>query len=153
VRVPPDFDRDGWGENPGKVAFADAHAVLVASLASQDGLNRRIAARGAQPVPMDRFRPNIVLDGWDEPHTEDLVRHMTIGGADFGYATRCMRCAVPMVDQRTGRTAGPEPIRTLADYRREPEYGNRVSFGMKAAVLRTGTIGVGDEVRVHTWAG
>jgi uncharacterized protein YcbX len=59
---------------------------------------------------------------------------------------------VAMVDQRTGLTAGPEPIRTLAGYRREPEYDNGVSFGMKAAVLRTGTIGVGDEVRVDAWA-
>jgi uncharacterized protein YcbX len=161
VRVPADFDRDGWGEppspelplggTPGKVAFADAHAVLVASLASLDGLNQRIVEHGAEPVPMDRFRPNIVVAGWPEPHTEDRVRLMTVGDTDFGYAVRCMRCTVPMVDQSTGRRDGPEPIRTLSGYRREPEYGGKVSFGMKAAVLRTGTVRVGDVIEVREW--
>jgi uncharacterized protein YcbX len=151
VRVRPGFDRDGWGEHPGKVNFADAHALSVASLASLDGLNRRIRERGAAPVPMDRFRPNIVVDGWDEPHTEDRVRLMTVGTIRLGYSVRAMRCSVPLVDQATGRTAGPEPVRTLAAYRREPEYGNKVSFAMKAAVLRPGTIAVGDRVEVQSW--
>ncbi|MGW3245933.1 MOSC domain-containing protein [Streptomyces sp. NPDC001070] len=151
VRVRPGFDRDGWGEHPGKVNFADAHAVSVASLASLDGLNRRIRERGAAPVPMDRFRPNIVVDGWDEPHTEDRVRLMTVGTTRLGYSVRAMRCSVPLVDQATGRTAGPEPVRTLAAYRREPEYGNKVSFAMKAAVLRPGTVAVGDRVEVRSW--
>jgi uncharacterized protein len=155
VRVRPGFDRDGWAEEDGtagKVAFADAHAVLVLSRASLDGLNERIAERGGEPVPMDRFRPNIVVAGWPEPHTEDRVRRMTAGGVDLGYAVRCMRCSVPLVDQETGRTAGPEPIRTLAGYRREPDYDGKVSFGMKAAVLRPGTVSVGDQVRVGQWA-
>ncbi|MGW0553171.1 MOSC domain-containing protein [Streptomyces sp. NPDC002926] len=151
VRVPSDFDRDGWGETPGKVGFADAHAVLVASQASLDGLNARIAERGAAPVPMDRFRPNIVLDGCAEPHAEDGMRRLEIGTVRLAYAVRAMRCSVPMVDQLTGLRAGPEPIRTLATYRREPEYENKVSFGMKAAVLRHGTLSVGDAA-LATWA-
>ncbi|MEU4091900.1 MOSC N-terminal beta barrel domain-containing protein [Streptomyces sp. NPDC026673] len=152
VRVRPGFDRDGWGEHPGKVNFADAHALSVASLASLDDLNRRIVERGAAPVPMDRFRPNIVVVGWTEPHTEDRVRLMDVGAVRVGYSVRAMRCSVPMVDQATGRTAGPEPVRSLAGYRREPEYGNKVSFAMKAAVLRPGTIAVGDRVEVRAWA-
>ncbi|MDX3239354.1 MOSC N-terminal beta barrel domain-containing protein [Streptomyces sp. ME03-5709C] len=152
VRVRPGFDRDGWGEHPGKVNFADAHALSVASLASLDDLNRRIAERGGTPVPMDRFRPNIVIAGWSEPHTEDRVRLMDAGSARLGYSTRATRCSVPLVDQATGRTGGPEPVRTLAAYRREPEYGNRVSFAMKAAVLRPGVIAVGDPVEVRAWA-
>ncbi len=64
VRVPPDHDRDGWGEHPGKVGFADAHAVLVTAESSLAELNRRIRARGAAPVPMNRFRPNVVVSGW-----------------------------------------------------------------------------------------
>ncbi|MFD3457991.1 MOSC domain-containing protein [Streptomyces sp. NPDC058691] len=151
VRVPPGFDRDGWGEHPGKVNFADAHALSVASLASMDDLNRRIRERGGDPVPVDRFRANIVVAGWSEPHTEDRVRRMTAGGTVLGYAVRAVRCSVPLVDQATGRTAGPEPVRTLADYRREPEYGNRVSFAMKAAVLRPGVVAVGDRVEVQAW--
>ncbi len=152
VRVPPGFDRDGWGETPGKVGFADAHAVLVTSLASLDGLNRRITQQGADPVPMDRFRPNIVLAGCAEPHTEDRFRRMTAGGAELAYATRAIRCSVPMVDQLTGRRTGPEPIRSLAAYRREPGLGGGVSFGAKAAVVRPGRVAVGDPVEVTAWA-
>ncbi|MFH8517819.1 MOSC domain-containing protein [Streptomyces gelaticus] len=154
VRVVPGFDRDGWGETPGKVNFADAHAVLVASTASLDDLNARITARGgANPVPMNRFRPNIVLTGNDEPHFEDRVRRMTTGSVELAHSVRAMRCAVPMVDQTTGRRAGPEPIRTLSTYRREPEYGNKVSFGAKNAVVREGTVRVGDVVEVAEWLG
>ncbi|WP_431954436.1 MOSC domain-containing protein [Actinacidiphila sp. bgisy167] len=152
VRVRPGFDRDGWGEHPGKVNFADAHALSVASLASLDDLNRRITEHGGTPVPMDRFRPNIVVAGWSEPHTEDRVRIMDVGTTRIGYSVRATRCSVPLVDQATGRTAGPEPVRTLAGYRREPEFGNRVSFAMKAAVLRPGAIAVGDPVDVRSWA-
>ncbi|MFF9074329.1 MOSC domain-containing protein [Streptomyces sp. NPDC014872] len=154
VRVAPGFDRDGWGDTPGKLNFADAHAVLVASAASLDGLNSRIAARGdAAPVPMDRFRANIVLAGDDEPHFEDRVRRMTLGTVELAHSVRATRCAVPMVDQRTGRRAGPEPIRTLSTYRREPEYGNKVSFGAKNAVVREGVVSVGDTVEVGEWLG
>ncbi|MFB6783307.1 MOSC domain-containing protein [Streptomyces sp. NPDC056352] len=152
VRVAPGFDRDGWGETPGKVNFADAHAVLVASTASLDGLNARITARGdAAPVPMDRFRANIVLTGDDEPHFEDRARRMILGSVELAHSVRAMRCNVPLVDQRTGRRAGPEPVRTLATYRREPEYRNKVSFGAKNAVVREGEVTVGDTVEVAEW--
>ncbi|MFE7043795.1 MOSC domain-containing protein [Streptomyces atratus] len=152
VRVAPGFDRDGWGDTPGKVNFADAHAVLVASTASLDGLNARITARGdAEPVPMNRFRPNIVLTGNDEPHFEDRVRRMTLGSVELAYSVRATRCNVPLVDQRTGRRAGPEPVRTLATYRREPEYKNKVSFGAKNAVVCEGAVSVGDVVEVAEW--
>ncbi|HEY3749012.1 MAG TPA: MOSC N-terminal beta barrel domain-containing protein [Pseudonocardiaceae bacterium] len=151
VRVPPEHDRDGWGERPGKVGFADAHAVLMTAESSLDELNRRIAARGATGVPMNRFRPNIVVTGWPEPHTEDRFRLMSIGSVEFGYAVRAIRCAVPTVAQETGAKSGPEPTRTLADYRREPEFGGGVSFGVKAAVLGGGELAVGDEVHVREW--
>jgi uncharacterized protein len=152
VRVPLDHDRDGWGEHPGKVAFADAHAISVAGQSSLDHLNDRIRQRGAEPVPMNRFRCNIVLTGWPQPHTEDLVRRMTIGTVELGYSTRAIRCAVPTVSQETGERRGPEPTRTLADYRREPEFGGGVSFAMKAAVLHPGELAVGDQVAVQAWA-
>ena len=147
VRVPPDLDRGLEGE--GKVGFADAHALLMTSLASLDGLNERILQRGAEPIPMNRFRPNVVVTGWPEPHTEDRVRGVTIGTASFGYARICVRCVVPTVDQDTGLKAGHEPTRTLADYRRA-EGG--VTFGMKAKVLHHGTLSVGDELHVTAWA-
>ncbi|GAA3430663.1 MOSC domain-containing protein [Kutzneria kofuensis] len=150
VGLPPEHVRPSTGEHEGLTGFADAHALLVTSLASLDGLNGRILDKGAEPVPMNRFRPNIVISGWPEPHTEDRVRRMAIGDAEFGYAKICVRCAVPMVDQATGRRAGPEPIRSLAQYRRDP--GGGVTFGMKAVVLRPGTISVGDAVTVGRWA-
>ena len=151
VGVAPDHQRVTSGETPGTAAFADGHALLIASESSLDTLNERIAAGQGEPVPMDRFRPNIVVSGWVEPHTEDEVRQMAVGTAKFGYAKQCVRCTVPMVDQETGAKAGPEPIRTLATYRRHPDGG--VAFGMKAAVLRAGQVAVGDEVIVHSWAG
>jgi uncharacterized protein YcbX len=131
-----------------RVRDGDTTALLVLSLSSLDGLNERIAARGAEPVPMSRFRPNIVVDGWAEPHTEDRVARMTIGGTEIGFGELAIRCAVTLVDQAAGVRAGPEPLRTLADYRREPDG---VSFGMKAAVLTPGKIAVGDEVTVTEW--
>ena len=151
IGVAPDHERVTSGETPGTAAFADGHALLVASESSLDGLNARILERGSEPVLMDRFRPNVIVSGWIEPHTEDEVRTMSAGTAMFGYAKQCVRCTVPMVDQETGRKAGPEPIRTLAGYRRHPDGG--VVFGMKAAVLRSGQVAVGDDVIVHSWAG
>jgi uncharacterized protein YcbX len=127
---------------------ADPTALLVLSLSSLDGLNARIVARGADPVPLDRFRPNVVISGWPEPHTEDQVGRMTIGGAEIGFGELAIRCAVTLVDQSAGVRAGPEPLRTLADYRREPDG---VSFGLKAAVLGPGEIAVGDAVTVTEW--
>ncbi|TXS50824.1 MOSC domain-containing protein [Streptomyces sp. t39] len=149
VRVRDGFDRDGWGETPGKVNFADAHAVLVASLASLDGLNARIEEAGGTAVPMNRFRPNIVLAGCGAPHDEDLMRRITAGSVELAHSVRAMRCAVPMVDQSTGVRSGPEPVRTLSAYRREPRYENKVSFGLKAAVLREGVLSVGDAVEAE----
>ena len=151
VRVTPEHDRDGWGEHPGKAGFADAHAILLTAESSLDDLNRRIAARGARPVPMNRFRPNIIVAGWPDPFTEDRVRLATAGSVALGYATRAIRCAVPMVEQATGRKDGPEPTRTLAEFRREPDFGGGVSFGVKAAVLEPGVITVGDELTVTRW--
>jgi uncharacterized protein YcbX len=122
----------------------------MVSLSSLDGLNSRILERGGTPVPMNRFRPNIVVSGWPEPHTEDRVRRAAIGDVELTYARDCVRCAVPMVDQETGLRDGPEPTRTLATYRRDPNGG--VTFGMKAAVVGTGTLAVGDKIDVLEWA-
>jgi uncharacterized protein YcbX len=151
VRVPPEHDRDGWGLHRGKVGFADAHAVLLIAESSLEHLNQRIEKHGAAPVPMDRFRANIVVSGWPLPHTEDRARLLSVGTVELGYSVRAVRCAVPMVAQDTGLRTGPEPIRSLAGYRREPEFGNGVSFGMRAAVLAGGRIAVGDDVVVRQW--
>jgi len=150
VRVPPEHDRVTDGETPGTSGYADSSAVLVTTLLSLSALNERIVARGGQPVPMDRFRANIVLDGWDEPHAEDFARRIAVGNCELGFTKIAVRCAVTTVDQRTGEKSGPEPLRTLAGYRRADTGG--VAFGVKFAVLRPGKVSVGDQVSVASWA-
>ena len=132
VRVAPNHTRavDDWH---GQITFTDSTPLHLTSLASLDDLNARILEKGADPVPMARFRPNIVIKDWESPYTEDSVRDFTIGTTELRWVKPDVRCKVtPMVDQPTGTSAGPEPLRTLADYRREPDGG--VSFGIKVAV-------------------
>ncbi|MFE1175145.1 MOSC domain-containing protein [Streptomyces sp. NPDC058773] len=149
VRVPPEHDRVTDGLTPGTSGFADSSALHILSRASFDDLNRRITAAGRRPVPLDRFRPNLVVDGWDAPQTEDRVRRVTVGGAELGFTKLAIRCAVTLVDQRTGDKAGPEPLRTLAAYRRVPEGG--VAFGAKFSVVVPGKVSVGDAFEVTEW--
>ncbi|MFF4601860.1 MOSC domain-containing protein [Streptomyces sp. NPDC001339] len=149
VRVPPEHDRVTDGLTPGTSGFADSSPVHAISLASLDDLNSRIAAAGRAPLPMSRFRPNIVVDGWEEPQTEDRARRITVGGCELGFAKLAIRCAVTLVDQLTGTKAGPEPLRTLASYRRVPEGG--VAFGSKFSVLEPGKLAVGDAFNVTAW--
>jgi uncharacterized protein len=147
VRVPPEQHRVTDGQTPGTCAYADSGSVHVISRATLRELNRRLTEAA---VPMSRFRPNIVIDGWENPHMEDRVRRARAGNAELGYAKLAIRCAVTLVDQGSGVKAGPEPIRTLATYRRAP--GGGVAFGAKFSVLRTGKLTVGDEVAVLSWA-
>ncbi|MFL6122428.1 MOSC domain-containing protein [Actinophytocola sp.] len=146
VRVAPDHERavDAWH---GSITFTDSTPLHLTSLSSLDDLNARILEKGADPVPMARFRPNIVVKGWETPYTEDTIRDFTIGTARLRWVKPDVRCRVTMVDQPTGTSAGPEPLRTLADYRREPDGG--VSFGIKVAVTTPGDIHVGDEIALH----
>ncbi|WP_431044304.1 MOSC domain-containing protein [Streptomyces sp. P1-3] len=149
VRVPSDHQRVVDGVHPGTAAYADSGAVHMLSRATLDELNRRLAAAGGSALPMDRFRPNIVVDGWDEPHEEDRARRIGIGDTELGYLKLAIRCAVTLVDQSRGERAGPEPLRSLARYRRAAQGG--VSLGVKFSVLRTGKLAVGDALRVTSW--
>ncbi|MGZ0148513.1 MOSC domain-containing protein [Kribbella sp. WER1] len=151
VHVTPEHDRPGWGAHRGLTGYGDAHALMITSESSLDGLNARIRDHGGTAIPMNRFRPNIVITGWPDPHTEDKVLRLTAGTTTIGYSARGIRCAVPTVNQSTGTKSGPEPTRTLATYRREPTYGGGVSFGIKAAVLTPGQIQVGNKITVHEW--
>ncbi|CAH9418944.1 MOSC domain-containing protein [Streptomyces globisporus] len=159
VRVPPEHDRKTDGLTPGTSGYADSSAVHVLSRASLAHLHTRMAEHGAPPLAMDRFRPNIVIDSlpegcqgedWAaEPHAEDRIRRATIGAAELGYTKLAVRCAVTLVDQKAGARGGPEPLRTLAGYRRFSAGG--VVFGAKFAVVRPGKLSVGDEVAVEAW--
>ncbi|TDC49962.1 MOSC domain-containing protein [Actinomadura sp. KC345] len=146
VRVPPEHVRVVGGRTPGTSGYADSSPVHAISRASLDELNRR---RHGPPIPMSRFRPNIVIDGWDEPHLEDRADRIVVGNAELAYAKLAIRCAVTLVDQRRGGKAGPEPLHTLAAYRRAAAGG--VAFGAKFSVLRPGKLAVGDAFTVTAW--
>lgn len=143
VRAPSDHERR-VDERHGPIRYADSTPLHLTSLSSLDDLNARILERGGEGVPMARFRPNIVVAGWATPFTEDGVRTMRVGGAGLRYVKPDVRCQVTMVDQDRGERDGPEPIRTLATFRRDPDGG--VTFGVKLAVDTHGTIAVGDEI-------
>ncbi len=131
---------NGPAAEPGdRVSFADGYPFLLVSQASLDELNRRLAL----PVPMDRFRPNIVVTGCG-PHAEDRWRHVRIGEIDFRVAKPCARCAVVATDQETARR-GPEPLRTLADYRMRDD---KVMFGQNLIHCGLGTLATQDPVVV-----
>ncbi len=67
----------------------------------------------------------------------------------MAYTKLAIRCAVTTVEQTTGVRTGPEPLRTLGDYRRGRQKG--VAFGSKFSVLQDGTVTVGDELHVESW--
>jgi len=130
------------------VTFADGYPFLVASESSLDQLNDRLISRGADPVPMDRFRPNLVLSGC-EPFAEDTWPRLQIGDIAFRAAGPCSRCAITTTDQLTGEREGPEPLRTLATFRRDPADPTDVNFGQNLVhETKSGTLRVGAAVHL-----
>ena len=125
------------------VSFADGYAYLLIGTASLADLNQRMATRGGAPLPMNRFRPSIVLAG-SAPYAEDTWNEVRVGSAVLGAAKPCGRCQVTTTDQSTGEVRGPEPLATLATYRDSAEFG--VMFGMNYVTLEAGTIRVGDPI-------
>ncbi|MFG1927883.1 MOSC domain-containing protein [Cryptosporangium sp. NPDC048952] len=149
MRVPPEHQRVTKGETDGTASYADSSPLMLLSRASLRALNARLAERGQPEMPMARFRPNLIVDGWDEPHTEDGLRRFRVGDTELAFAKLCLRCAVVTVDQDAGRKRGPEPLRTLATYRRAP---GGLAFGVKISVVRGGKVSVGDTIDVNGWA-
>jgi uncharacterized protein YcbX len=127
------------------VGFADAYPILLVGEASLADLNARLD----DPVPTDRFRPNIVVST-NEPFIEDRWGEIEIGSALVCGTKASDRCSVPTVDQLTGERTGPEPIRTLASYRR---FGEGVYLGQNLTIRRTGRIALGDVVSIRSQIG
>jgi uncharacterized protein YcbX len=125
------------------VGFADGYAYLLTGEASLADLNARLEARKQPPVPMNRFRPNLVVSG-AAPYGEDAWKQVRIGQATFGIAKPCGRCQVTTTDQTSGEVTGPEPLATLATYRDSKQFGS--TFGMNLVMLKTGAVRVGDLV-------
>ncbi|MDJ0460277.1 MOSC N-terminal beta barrel domain-containing protein [Streptomyces sp. H27-C3] len=132
---------------PGEtVSFADGYPLLVATSASLGALNSLIAQGDHPdegPLPMNRFRPNVVVDG-TAPWAEDGWKRIAIGGVTFRVAKPCGRCVVTTTDQGTAER-GKEPLRTLARHRRA---GGQLIFGQNLVPERTGTLRVGDPVAI-----
>jgi uncharacterized protein YcbX len=112
--------------------FADGYPVLLIGAASLDDLNARLAAAGRPALPMNRFRPNLVIDGL-APFEEDYVEQFALGAAVLKPVKPCPRCPIPSVDQATG-VPGPDPLDILQAYRRKPQLDGAVCFGMNCIV-------------------
>jgi hypothetical protein len=123
-----------------RTGFADGYPLLLLGQASLDDLNARLA----RPVPVDRFRPNLVLAG-APAFAEDAWRRIRVGEIELAVVKPCARCVITTTDQRTA-ARGREPLRTLAGYRRAPD--GKVLFGQNAIHLSTGVMRAGDVVSV-----
>ena len=122
-------DPDFTGRTPGYSRFADAYALLVLSLASLVDLNTRLPAA----LPMNRFRPNVVLDGL-EPYGEDAIHELRAGALTLRLVKACTRCTIPTTDQSTAARDPAEPLRTLRSYRWDAALRG-VTFGQNAIVV------------------
>ncbi len=127
------------------VSFADGYPFMLIGEASLADLNTRLA----EPVPMNRFRPNFVVAG-SRAFDEDTWKRIRIGSTEFHVVKPCARCVITTVDQATGEKTGKEPLKTLSEYRNR--NGN-VLFGQNLiADIPGGTINVGDTVEVIEWS-
>lgn len=118
--------------------FSDGFPLLVISEASLTDLNSRLK----EPLPMNRFRPNIVLGGL-QPYDEDRIRDLRSNGVTLRICKPCTRCSITTTDQMEGVVKGDEPLRTLKSYRFSKELRGMM-FGQNTVVVS----GVGEQLRV-----
>lgn len=145
VRFRPDAVRPTstkWtGGAAAQTRFADGYPLLLAGTGSLADLNRRLLAAGRGEVPMDRFRPNLVVEGI-EAFEEDYVESFTAGAVVIKPVKPCARCPIPAIDQASGE-AGPDPLDILQTYRANARMEGAVCFGMNCIV----TAGAGVRLR------
>lgn len=123
------------------VSFADACPFLVIGKNSLNELN----AKMGKELPMNRFRPNFVIDG-GEPFAEDSWKKIKIGNTIFHIVKACARCVMTTIDQETGEKDDAEPLKTLADFRKK---NGKVYFGQYLIAEKAGeTIRTGDKLEV-----
>nr|WP_156610504.1 MOSC N-terminal beta barrel domain-containing protein [Auraticoccus cholistanensis] len=130
--------------------FADGFPLLLTTTASLQRLDELVVAealaRGEEPgapLPMHRFRPNLVVDGTD-PFAEDGWSRLRVGSVVLRVAKPCGRCVMTTVDPAT-LASGREPLRTLARHRRR---GTQLVFGQNLVPETTGELRVGDAVEL-----
>lgn len=140
VYMPDDADRVASRKGfSSQVSFADAYPLLLISEASLEDLNRRLD----EPLPMNRFRPNLVVRGC-EPYAEDSWRNFMIGDVAMHGVKQCGRCVTTTVNQSTG-DKGKEPLKTLATYR---ERDGNVMFGVNLIHEGNGELRVGSKLTI-----
>ncbi len=122
--------------------FSDGYPMLVTSTASLDDLNQKLVAAGRQAIPMNRFRPNLVIDGI-EAFEEDYAESFQLGEVVLKPVKPCPRCPMPSIDQATGEF-GPDPLDIMQSYRAKPELEGALCFGMNSILIA----GVDQRVRV-----
>jgi uncharacterized protein YcbX len=123
------------------VPFHDDAPLLIISRSSLEELNRRMPA----PLPMNRFRPSVVVAG-SGAFAEDEWQRITIGETEFTAVKLCVRCSITTIDQAQGEFRGPEPLKTLATFRRLEQ---NVAFGAYFRPVNPGgKLRVGDELTV-----
>lgn len=136
----------------GLAAFQDAMPFHILSEETVAEFNRRAVRNGSEPVPINRFRPNVVLSGSGIPHTEDLMAEFSIGDVPFKGGGYCYRCPITITDQETGEI-GSEPLRTLATYRAQLRSDGtpvRLLFGRYFMYRERegGVLRIGDRIQV-----
>ena len=122
-----------------EVSFADGYPYLLTNQASLDDLNNRLQT----PIPMDRFRSNLVVRG-PQAFAEDNWKKIRIGDAEFQVLKPCARCQITTIDQSNG-VSSKEPLKTLASYRKS---GGKVMFGMNLVATNQATISVNDPLTI-----
>jgi uncharacterized protein YcbX len=153
ARFHPDAKRRAeskWvGELEAPTLFSDGYPVLVISSASLDELNQRLTAQGRAALPMNRFRPNLVISD-TLPHEEDMAETLTMGDVVLKPIKPCARCSIPSVDQETGQV-GDDPLDILSTYRANARVNGAITFGMNAILLEgeDAVLRVGQEVRIN----
>lgn len=146
VFMPESGRRTVTGKTSGrqqKVSFADGYPILLTGQASLDELNSRLTA----PVPMSRFRPNLVFSG-GTPFEEDSWHSFSIGGKQFWAEKACARCIVTTIDQDTGKKVSKEPLATLASFR---QWNHKILFGQNLLYETGGSLQVGEQIIINTY--
>jgi len=146
VRFHPDMRRDcnrfHAGDSDAHTFFADGYPLLVTNVESLVDLNVRMKRDATNAMAMNRFRPNVVIEGlpaWDE----DYVDTLSIGEVILKLVKPCVRCLVTTTDQLSGARLSDEPLSTLARFRNNPDFGG-VTFGWNAVVIQPGRISASD---------
>ncbi len=121
-------------------SFSDGYPILIIGQSSLDDLNNRLA----EPITINRFRPNFVFTDGQE-FEEDEWHEFTVGGLRFFGVKPCARCIMTTIDPLTGEKKGKEPLLTLNRYRKA---GSKILFGQNVLINHVGKVAVGDEIEV-----